>query len=89
MVEYIRDAGFGDKPHIYDENWDENGFMASMGFVKELCPVCKAHLRPTDSGTLICLNACHFSKSLKESFVQAMIESEKRVREQNEINSEN
>lgn len=45
MNEFKRDSGFGDLPHIFDVEWDKEGLMAKIGYVDELCPVCKAHLR--------------------------------------------
>lgn len=66
-----RHYGFGDLPHYYDEQWEEDGFLASV-MQKELCPICKAHL--STSG--ICLNACHLGKEGQERFVKMMIKAQ-------------
>jgi len=69
IKEFERHWGFGDLPHYYDENFNEFKSLDGL-FVKELCPICKAHL--SHSG--ICLNACHLSKTLRERFSKMMIE---------------
>lgn len=74
MNEFKRDPGFGDLPHYYDENFTESLSLGGL-IVKELCPVCKAHL--SHSG--ICLNACHLSRSTREKFAKMMAESSARV----------
>jgi hypothetical protein len=38
-----------------------------MGFEKELCPTCGAHLRGG-----ICLNACHLTKTSQKKFSELM-----------------
>lgn len=67
--QFTRHWGFGDLPHYYDENFTEEKSLDGL-FVKELCPVCKAHL--SHSG--ICLNACHLSKTMQEKFSSMMKE---------------
>jgi hypothetical protein len=75
MTEFKRDYGFGDLPHIFDENWKDGEFWDNMGYVKELCPVCKAHLRQNG----ICLNACHLGESSKKRFIEMMIKAQDEV----------
>ena len=58
---------FGDLPHYFDDDWDENGVMADV-LQKELCPICKANL--SKSG--ICLNACHLGKDGQKRFANMM-----------------
>jgi hypothetical protein len=69
---FKRHWGFdSNAPHYYDERWDDvehRKFCEEMGFVRELCPICKAHL--VKSG--ICLNACHLTKHQREKFAEIM-----------------
>lgn len=43
-----------------------------VGFSKEKCSKCGAHLFPTEGGKLICLNACHLSEGSKQRFHSLM-----------------
>lgn len=70
---------FGDLPHYFDEEWDENGIFADV-LQKELCPVCKAHLSKKHG---ICLNACHLGEEGKKRFVKMMMDVQKSVDEDN------
>jgi hypothetical protein len=76
MTEFVRHWGFNDLPHYYDEDFTELQSLDGL-FVKELCPICKAHLY--HSG--ICLNACHLSKSSRERFFKMMGEIAKTTKE--------
>jgi len=64
---FERHFGFGDLPHYYDEDFTDAKSLDGL-FVKELCPVCKAHL----SHRGICLNACHLSESSRKRFSAIM-----------------
>lgn len=43
----------------YEIDPDFSGsIFETLGFAPELCPDCHAHMKSTQYGTLICLNAC-------------------------------
>jgi hypothetical protein len=83
MSGFKRSSMFGNLPHYYDETFDENGIMGDV-LVKELCPICKAHL--SKSG--ICLNACHLSPRQREKFSQMINEVMKENKDECNRNDE-
>lgn len=38
----------------------------ALGFTKNMCPTCRAHLYPSKDGEEICLNGCHLSEKSRE-----------------------
>jgi hypothetical protein len=58
-------------PHENEPELDaeDRSLLALLGFAEERCPVCQAHLKRTEAGDLICLNACHLGPAGQRRFL--------------------